>query len=31
MSELTPLPLSLLFVILFLALSWRFLQPRRRG
>jgi len=31
MSELTPLPLSLLFVILFLALSWRSLQPRRRG
>ncbi len=31
MSELLPIPLSLLFVILFLALTWRVLQPRRRG
>jgi hypothetical protein len=31
MGALTPLPPPLLFVILFLALTWRVLQPRRRG
>jgi hypothetical protein len=31
MNELTSLPPALLFAVLFAALTWRLLQPRRRG